>query len=297
MRRIHLVTQHRCACLSTASGWPRADGVARALACLALAAVSSARAQLSTDPSYVRQPQRQSQFEGHILKTSAGTELAFALFDPKPAAGNTAPLVIALHDAPMDRNGPQVGESRAWHLVGDRGGMPAERGWSAFVAVPIAKDGWIARAESAAQEATPSGAPTSPAAGPGGTRMYPEIAELVDALLAKYPIDPKRVIVYGFGAGGDAAVLVAAEQPDRFAAMVVGWPRERWAQAAAPRVAGLPTLVIVRDRPADRDAPRAVQHLIDAGNPKVEFVYMPMANREGFRSANVLRWMTDQRRP
>jgi polyhydroxybutyrate depolymerase len=48
------------------------------------------------------------------------------------------------------------------------------------------------------------------------------LVRLVDALIAHYPVDPKRVYIYGYSNGGDMAHRMACDHADRFAAVASG---------------------------------------------------------------------------
>jgi len=58
---------------------------------------------------------------------------------------------------------------------------------------------------------------------PAGGRWYkliPELADLLDEIVAKYPVDTDRIYLTGASMGGFACWRLAAEHPDRFAAVV-----------------------------------------------------------------------------
>lgn len=56
-----------------------------------------------------------------------------------------------------------------------------------------------------------------------GNGDYKDIMSGVDALLEKYPIDPRRMGVYGYSYGGEMAAFIEG-RTDRFAAIVAGAP-------------------------------------------------------------------------
>ncbi len=256
----------------------------------------AAAAPLVPDMSYLREPNpRQMRFDGYRLATTAGGELAFVLFDPKPEPGTKLPLVIALHDGRAGVNGAQHAESRAFWLVPTPSEQRAGAAFTAFVAAPQAADGWglPATAGTTGADDAPSGAKEAEVA-PGP--MDAAVLELIDKLAATRAIDPKRVHLYGFGTGADAAFRLAAARPDRFASVFAAWPAVP-SQDVARRLASLPILVFMRDRAADMAAPLVVQALRDAGNTQVEFISAPRANLNDFREANILGWLDRQQRP
>ncbi|MGD1000451.1 MAG: prolyl oligopeptidase family serine peptidase [Candidatus Brocadiia bacterium] len=62
-------------------------------------------------------------------------------------------------------------------------------------------------------------APRCPAAG-WWPNLVPEMEDLLDEIIAKYPIDTERIYLTGLSMGGYGSWRLAAEHPDRFAALV-----------------------------------------------------------------------------
>lgn len=121
----------------------------------------------------------------HWLRVPVGktTAIVRLLVPPEPAA--PCPLVIALHGAGGSENLFFDG-----HGDGAIVGECARRGW--FLVAPRC-----------------------------GALGGPDLAALVDALAARWPIDPNRVMVVGHSMGAALAMAAAGRSPGRFRAVAV----------------------------------------------------------------------------
>jgi phospholipase/carboxylesterase len=73
-----------------------------------------------------------------------------------------------------------------------------------------------------------------------------KLQEFLGECFARYPIDPKKLVVLGFSQGGVMAHALGLKMPERFAALVAlsSWlPQEVFEQAPATAAQSLPTLV------------------------------------------------------
>jgi len=87
------------------------------------------------------------------------------------------------------------------------------------------------------------GAPPDPAGFAAGVS---DARRFVDAAVARYPVDPNKLVVLGFSQGGLVAYALALSDPQRFAALVAlsSWLPEAVAQTLPPAARErLPTLV------------------------------------------------------
>ena len=129
--------------------------------------------------------------------TVNGVDRTYELYVPESVAGADAvPLVIALH--------PFASSGKAWRALTGFDALADEHGF--IVAYPDAADlDWN---DGSAQ-----------AAGWTGLEPGDDIAfmkALIDHLAAEYPVDPARVALVGFAAGGTFAYRAACEIPERF---------------------------------------------------------------------------------
>ncbi|MGE3730643.1 MAG: PHB depolymerase family esterase, partial [Lysobacterales bacterium] len=123
-------------------------------------------------------------------------------------AGEPRPLLVALHGAAGSSGAAVVQAGRArdlWREAADRGGF--------FVLAPAASGtsgGWIA--------------PVNPDDHPSD---YDRILAAIERVQRDYPIDPERIYLWGFSAGGHVAIDIALNRPHaqlnsgRFAAFAV----------------------------------------------------------------------------
>ena len=77
-------------------------------------------------------------------------------------------------------------------------------------------------------------------------RGLDDARRFLDAALQRYPIDPKKLVIFGFSQGGVIAYALALTDPERFAGLVAlsSWLPEPVAQMLPPRPCEqLPTLV------------------------------------------------------
>ncbi|MBI4527910.1 MAG: alpha/beta fold hydrolase [Deltaproteobacteria bacterium] len=74
-----------------------------------------------------------------------------------------------------------------------------------------------------------------------------QLEQFLDACAARYPIDPKKLVVLGFSQGGVMAYSLALSKPERFAALVVlsSWLTQELVDAISPSpgIENLATLV------------------------------------------------------
>lgn len=149
----------------------------------------------------------------------------------EPAGDGPHPTILALHGwgaSGMDLLGlaPYLGGGRFLVLC-PQGRIEVPMG-------PMVGYGWFPLT---------LGAPPDPAAFAAGVS---DARRFVDAAVARYPVDPNKLVVLGFSQGGLVAYALALSDPQRFAALVAlsSWLPDAVAQTlpAAARE-GLPTLV------------------------------------------------------
>jgi predicted peptidase len=162
------------------------------------------------------------------------------------------PLILWLHGAGGggDDNagqiaGDQTAGTHAWTTPESQAAHPA------FVVVPQADNGWVVG--------------SSPDLGP----VLTHVLQIVDAVTAEYPIDPRRVYVLGQSMGGGGAWNLVSNRPDRFAAAVLVCPAIHGVERAASAV-GVPMWVFMGDRdilaPAARELVETLRRL--GGTPR-----------------------------
>lgn len=84
-----------------------------------------------------------------------------------------------------------------------------------------------------------------------------ELLQLIDAISAHHPVDPRRIVLAGFSAGSAAVWQLAAAEPDRFAGLVIvaGRVPESVDGAALARLSRTPVWIFHGGR--DQSAPAA----------------------------------------
>ena len=142
------------------------------------------------------------------------------------------------------------------------------------------------------------GRPPDPAAIDEARR---QVESFLDAAMARYPVDPKRLILAGFSQGGFLAYQIALGSPARFAGLMAlsSWLPQDLADSIAPQPAhrALPALVIhgsddpmipVARAHASRDA------LLRLGVPTVyrEYAMGHEIRPEALR--DILRWLEER---
>ena len=123
-----------------------------------------------------------------------GGRSVFAHLPGTLTAGELRPLLVALHGAAGSPGGATVQAARArdlWRESADRGGF--------FVIAPAASGAsgsWVA-------PITPTDHPSD----------YDRILAAIDYLARQQPIDPERIYLWGFSAGGHVALDIALNRP------------------------------------------------------------------------------------
>lgn len=115
--------------------------------------------------------------------------------------------------------------------------------------------------------------------------------ELVDELLKRYPIDPKRVYVSGHGIGACGALAAVSHRPNFFAGVIV--EKAGMYQNSAKLLLATP-IAFVLDPKAD-ELPRdqaLIKDLKDAGHSTLE----TFETTERFGTSATYEWMFRQRR-
>jgi predicted peptidase len=123
---------------------------------------------------------------------------------------------------------------------------------------------------------------------------------LLDELLARYRVDPKRVYLTGLSMGGFGTWSWAAAHPDRFAAIVPicggGNPSD------APKLKDLPIWVFhgAKDFVVRLDSSERMVKAIEALGAKVKFTVYSDAGHDSWTTAyedpELYRWLFDQKR-
>lgn len=207
-----------------------------------------------------------------IAGIAAGEDLGFALavpgFETDPIwgahsvfahlpsgipAGESRPLLVALHGAAGSPGAAVVQAGRArdlWREAADRGGF--------FVLAPAASGGsgsWIA--------------PIDPDDRPSD---YDRILAAIERMQRDYPIDPERIYLWGFSAGGHVAIDIALNRPHRqlhsgrFAAFAVHAGVSAGLACAGLSSAECSSLVF-----ADADSKRPISVFIGNSDPLLAF--------------------------
>lgn len=134
--------------------------------------------------------------------TVGEAERTYELYVPQSVAGADAvPLVIALH--------PFASSGKAWRALTGFDALAEDRGF--IVAYPDAADlDWDdGSLEAGGWHALDTGDDIA------------FVGALIDELVARYAVDPARVYLTGFAAGGTFAYRAACEMPERFAKVAV----------------------------------------------------------------------------
>ncbi len=133
--------------------------------------------------------------------TSDGFTIEGLLYLPEIAAGAKVPLIVDVHGGPFgafeDRNDPFVA-----FLVG--------HGWAVLRPNPRGSSNYGVKFAAANKNDLGGG-------------DYRDVMAGVDAVLAKYPLDPSRMALMGYSYGGEMAGFVEGKT-DRFKAIVSGAP-------------------------------------------------------------------------
>ena len=143
-------------------------------------------------------PQTPSQL---VTWTHAGLTIEGMLYLPKLAPGARAPLVVNVHGGPSG-----LFQDRSYNLVN----LLVAQGWAVLQPNPRGSLGYGAAFEAANKNDL-------------GGEDYKDIMAGVDAVLAKYPLDPDRMALIGYSYGGEMAGFVEG-RTNRFKALVSGAP-------------------------------------------------------------------------
>ena len=159
------------------------------------------------------------------------------------------PLVIWLHGAGGS------GDDNEAQIAGDQ--IPGTQFWTtaamqkshpSFVLVPQTNVGWEL-------DDRPNVAPS-----------LALVLQIMDAIAAEYPIDPRRIYLLGQSMGGGGVWTMVTEHPQRFAAVVLLCPVITTPEKA-PKAARVPTWIFIGDRDGLlTPAKNTRDHLIKAGN-------------------------------
>ena len=146
--------------------------------------------------------------EPFVFRTDDGASMPYRLLAPPNVdqAGRQFPLIVFLHGA-------------------------GERGTDNRIQMQLHIDG-LRAATQTEEYASFLVAPQLPA---GNTYWQPNYAydltlEIIDSLIADYPIDPSRIYVTGLSLGGNGSFNYISQLPDRFAAAV---PLSGWGSSSA----------------------------------------------------------------
>ena len=156
-------------------------------------------------------------------------QLVHAVYEP--AGDGPHPTVVALHGwgaSAMDLLG------LAPYLAGGQFLVLCPQGPVEVPLGPMVGYGWFPLT---------MGAPPDPAAFAAGIDAA---RSFVDAAVRRYPVDARKLVMFGFSQGGVLAYALALAEPDRFAGLVAlsSWFPAPLAQALPPRdPQRLPTLV------------------------------------------------------
>ena len=123
------------------------------------------------------------------------------LYLPKLAPGARAPLVVNVHGGPSG-----LFQDRSYNLVN----LLVAEGWAVLQTNPRGSLGYGAAFEAANKNDL-------------GGEDYKDIMAGVDAVLARYPLDPDRMALIGYSYGGEMAGFVEG-RTNRFKALVSGAP-------------------------------------------------------------------------
>ena len=130
-------------------------------------------------------------------------DLIHTLFEP--AGDGPHPTIIALHgwgSSALDLLGlaPYIARGK-FMVIGAQGPIEVDIG-------AVSGYGWFPM--------RPGSAPREDQVDEAVTRT----AKFIDAAVARYPVDPRKLVILGFSQGGVMAFRLAFRQPERFAALV-----------------------------------------------------------------------------
>jgi predicted peptidase len=150
-------------------------------------------------------------FAQGIFASVKGDTIPYQLLVPeRTVAQERYPLLVFLHgmgELGTDNASQTINFPMQWVTGQNAVDHPA------FVLAPQCppNNSWVDWSYPSADRAVQSIEPTSP------TRLA---LELVDAIVATYPVDPKRIYVTGISLGGEGAFEMVSRRPDLFAAAV-----------------------------------------------------------------------------
>ena len=165
------------------------------------------------------------------MHSSPEGNLPYRLFVPAEYDSTKRyPLILWLHGASGS------GEDNKGQITGDQ--VPGTQTWvtpqqqaeqPAFVLVPQTNSGW---GSPEARDLTPPLA---------------MVMQILDAVSAEFPIDPRRFYALGQSMGGSGVWSLVTHHPQRFAAAVLVCPVIYHVEHA-PKAAGLPMWIFIGDR-------------------------------------------------
>lgn len=144
-----------------------------------------------------------AEFDKSTFTGSSGDELRYALLKPAeaPKPGGKLPLVVTLHG--VGGRGKDNWENNC-AANGVLAGAEMRKTFPCFVMAPTC-------AKSEVWWGTK---------GLKGKERLPDVFELIESLLKKFPVDPERVYVTGQSMGGFGSFGAVGQRPDLFAAAV-----------------------------------------------------------------------------
>jgi predicted peptidase len=189
-----------------------------------------AETPVTTPTSKIVRPRGGGEFTPRMHSAPDGN-MPYRLFVPvEYDSAQRYPLILWLHgaggsgtDNAGQIEGDQKAGTQAWITPEAQAAHPA------FVLVPQADNGWVAT--------------NNLDLGPILTRVL----QIVDAVSAEYPIDPRRVYVLGQSMGGAGVWNLMSNQPQRFAAAVLVCPVIHGADRAS-RAVSVPTWIFMGER-------------------------------------------------
>lgn len=241
---------------------------------------ASRETPVPTPTSKIVKPRGGGEFTARMHSAPDG-DMPYRLFLPVEYDSlQRYPLILWLHGAGGGGTdnadqiaGDQTAGTHAWTTPE----MQAEH--PVFLLAPQADNGWVTA--------------DNPGLGPVLTRVL----QILDAVSAEYPIDPRRVYVLGQSMGGAGAWNLISNQPERFAAAVLVCPVIHSADRAA-KAARVPTWLFMGEKDGLAPVARATMEALRRAGSTARYTEYPGAGHDiwtrVFKEPELPQWLFAQ---